>query len=440
MGIVNGRASEQDLEDSSPRGKSRTVHRAGLGILSMFTLPFVAVAFPVSSFLATFFLGLKRLAPVPSVVKWGIATSICGIAALWISASLQNTALPTNAMLSFGAVALFLAAGARITEGSQTAAQLVASVGLGTTLFFTVIGHPSTSGSFEHLWKYGIANAVTPAALFVLLFWQRTARFATPALILVGCFSIFTGFRSHGLICFVVVILILVKGRSQRAGIHPFKLVVATGSLIALSVLLPLAISAGIFGQEVRLRSVGQIEDGGPALLAGRVEPPLSVAAIAAKPLFGWGNANAIDADTLSTASGLAYSLGMAPDDYMPFWIYSDGTVSLHSIVLSAWVEGGLVAFLMPFLLMLLFARALWSANGRWLPLVVLVSAQCLWDLLFSPWILNRGVTVAVAAILAAWAIEERHAGSNEPPRSTNGPPRNKLLTTHKAKIAAIDG
>lgn len=188
-------------------------------------------------------------------------------------------------------------------------------------------------------------------------------------LVAVGCVSLVLGFRSHGLVCFAAAVVLLVKGRSRRGRPPVFKAILAGGGLYALSELLPAALSSGIFGEAVRLRTVNQLEDSGPALLAGRVEPPLSIAAIWERPWFGWGNLGGVDHGALSRAAEIAYNLGMVPQDYLQFWVRRDGSVSVHSLLGKGWVEGGIVAAVMPLLLLVMFVTAILKAGESGLPL-----------------------------------------------------------------------
>jgi hypothetical protein len=229
----------------------------------------------------------------------------------------------------------------------------------------------------------------------------------------VGCASLFLGFRSHGLVCFVAVAFLLAKGRSSSGRIPFFKMTLAAGALYGLYYILPAAIEAGLFGEAVRLRTMSQLSEDGPALLAGRVEPPLSIAAISERPWFGWGNLNGIDNHTMSKGADIAYSLGMVPQDYMRLWVRADGRVSVHSLLGEGWAEGGIVAAILPLLLIGLFVVAALKASGNWAPLVILVSIQGVWDVVFSTWGYNRALTLALSAVLAAWAIAHKPEGLN---------------------------
>ena len=381
----------------------RTWVRRFTGVGAMVASPVYGFAFPLAAIPAVAMLFVKPLAGFPKLTKAIAWWSAIGIVALTLSAFLQDEPVSGN-ILHYAAMLLFVIAGVKMTSDASTAAKLLAYVSIGSAMFYLIF-RPTNTDTFEHLWKYGLGPYVAIAIVWFLC--ERTDQRIIPltALFVVGCSSLFLGFRSHGLVCFVVVVIILVRGDTRGAAGKAFKGAVAAVALYALSKVLPMGIAAGWFGQAVQARTMQQLGDNGPDILAGRVEPPLSLAAILKHPWIGWGNLNAIDNHTMSVGADIAYTLGMVPDDYMRLWIRADGRVSLHSVFAEGWAEGGILAVVMPALLFGLFVVAIFKAHGRLAPLVVLVAIQGIWDVLFSTWGYNRGLTLAVSAVLAAWAI-----------------------------------
>ncbi len=62
---------------------------------------------------------------------------------------------------------------------------------------------------------------------------------------------------------------------------------------------------------------------------------------------------------------------------------------------------------------------AIFRGGSNWAPLTILVSAQGIWDVLFSTWAYNRPFILAISAVLAAW--ESSPAVKPGPPRLLTG-------------------
>jgi hypothetical protein len=330
------------------------------------------------------------------------ATGVLSCGALIAAARFNNVAADRQAALAFLVLAVMSAAihvgaGARVDR----IVSIVLGVEIGTILFNVVGGYPNTQGSFANLWKYGIAAAVTVLALGAVTLHRE--RLWQPIVVL-GSLSVVTlllNFRSHSVICLATICLLLAKhDKAARGRVSGRSLLVGALALVALAYL-PTAIVHGDFGRTVQLKTQVQLEDGGPILLAGRVEPPLSITAILERPLGGWGDANHISQHTIDRAGALAGRWGMDYKTYLPIWIRPDGTVSLHSVALSAWAEGGLLAAVCPLLLIGISLRLAFRYSGRWSALVTFLALQAVWDLVFSPWNFNE--PAILACIVSLW-------------------------------------
>jgi len=99
----------------------------------------------------------------------------------------------------------------------------------------------------------------------------------------------------------------------------------------------------------------------------------------------------------------LAISLGFDPtQSFEQAWYAESGDVSLHSVLLAAWAEGGVFAALLPLGLLVAAVTIIFNASryGRWAALAILVSVQAVWDLLFSPIGYNSLPGFAILAVL----------------------------------------
>lgn len=415
------------MGETVKQSDNRTFRRI-VGLLSTMPLPSIGYAFPWASVLALFLIPVRTVRGWPYRTKLLMGLALLGIGMLVASAMVQRVEVSNTNVFSFAAFTLMVLAGVKLTDGVASAAHLLMWGSLGSILFYLVVRTENTSDTFEHLWKYGIAVPVGFAVVWFAV--SRKNPRALPVLVLTGiaALSIFLGFRSHGLVCLVVVLLIFVKGKSRSKGRGFFKVVIAAALFWVLAVVLPAAIDAGLFGEVVRQRTMDQASSGTSALLAGRVEPPLSIAAVLARPIFGWGSLQALDQETLSQAREFARSMGLTnPATYMNLWVRSDGRVSVHSVLFEAWVQGGILAALMPLALIVLFGMGVVNATGKWAPFVILISVQGIWDTLFSTWGIGRPATLAISAVVVAWCIT---TAREERPKPT--PPD----TTYRTAIA----
>ncbi|PBI99116.1 hypothetical protein BKP42_17780 [Rhodococcus erythropolis] len=408
----------------TPRTRSTPYdnYRRVFGLLAAVPMPWFRSAFCAASVPGIFLIPIKPLNGWPRWSKALIGAAIGGAFMVAASAFLQGVPLPVTAIASLLAAALFASSAVKLTACERDAGQLISWTAAGHALFFILIGTSNTSDTFEHLWKYGIATPVTIILIYMAVSTGRTWLSAA-LLATLGVASMSLGFRSHALVCLISMVILIAKGASSRP--RWAKVGVAIVGIYALAILLPNSISSGAFGADVQARTIAQEQvSDAPAFLAGRVEPPFSIAAISEKPLLGWGNLNKIDHATEASGVQIARDLGMEnPDSYRKIWIREGGQVSLHSVFFESWAAGGVLAAGFPALLICLFSVAVIQARGQYAALVVLVSVQGLWDVIFSPWGYNRPILFAISAVLACWCITEHRRVKNKPrPHSVSDP------------------
>jgi hypothetical protein len=399
------------------RTRENGVLRRVVGLLTAIPIPGLAYALSAANVAAVATLGLRTAAGWPRYTRAIIAWSLLGAAVTMASALVQDAAIANLVVISTLSFALLVAGFVKITDGVETGVHLLLWASIAMIGFFLIIGAENTRDTFEHLWKYGIA---VPIAMLVMAEVTRASNrrlWPVVALLGIGALSVALGFRSHGLVCVAVVLLLLAKGTSKSRGRAFFKVLFAVALFYAAWVTVPAAISSGVFGEGVRMRTEEQLTSGASPLLSGRVEPPLSIAAILARPVFGWGHLNEIDLPTIAHGQQIAADLGLVnPVSYMNLWVRRDGRVSVHSVLFEAWVQGGIIAAVGPLLIIVLFATAIIRTSGKWAPIVLLVSVQGIWDVLFSTWGAQRPTVLAVSVVIAAWAVMiERPRDANIP-------------------------
>jgi hypothetical protein len=287
----------------------------------------------------------------------------------------------------------------------ESIAMVLAGIAVGTIGFFVFEGIAYTqSGSFLFFWKYGIAHAVTILVLFGLTA-TRLPQFAHPvALTLLGVASLGLNFRSHALVCFLAAATLLVHrflGSRVRRG-WQFAGIIVFGLVFAY--VMPIVARAGWFGQTLQRKTIEQQALDLPILMAGRTELPMTITAILKRPLLGWGSAMNLTPGVYTEAEHFAVRMGYDPT--FPFYRYwrlpPKDYSAMHSILLGAWSEGGIVAALLPAWLLFACLGIVWNYRrfGRWAPLVLTVALQGIWDLVYAPFTYNMIAEYACIALL----------------------------------------
>ncbi|WP_374977068.1 hypothetical protein ACEYYH_04485 [Microbacterium trichothecenolyticum] len=394
-------------------------------------LPQLGVGFPLSLIPAALVVPLRRTSPRPRFLSRLIFAALLSAGAIWLSAAVNGTNVATAAIGHALVFAVSLIAYRVTVRDNAEAAQLTFWFYLGY-LGYALLLLPDArvyNLGIEGFWKFGVGTPLAIIAVYLVIRAGGKPGAVGVTLLLFGSLSFVVGFRALGLACFTALFIIAARAAVGRR--HGGRTIVV--SLVALVVLawsLQQALVSGVFGQDVAMRTASQTEDSGPAILGGRSEPPLSLAAIRLSPWIGWGSAQAIDNEALSLGVQYAQALGMGEQsNYMGYWVRRDGFVSLHSIFFGNWVEGGVLAAIFPLALIVLFLAAGFLATGRWAPLVTLVAVKTAWDVLFSPLSSNRGVQLAVVAIVCLLALveyrrEKADKGAAPPLRSRRSPAR----------------
>jgi hypothetical protein len=284
-------------------------------------------------------------------------------------------------------------------------AAVLAGLATGTLAFFLTQGIELTqTGSFLDFWKYGIASAITILVIFGLTLARVPALVQPAALAVLGLASLGLNYRSHALVCVLASATLVINhvlGSRIRRG-WQFAGLIMVG--LVFSYLMPIAARAGLFGSALQRKTVEQDAFNVPLLLAGRTEPPMSITAILERPLLGWGSAMNLTPDVYTQAEHLAIRMGFSPT--FPFdiiWRLPPTDYSaMHSILLGAWAEGGVLAVLLPAFLLVACLGIVWNFRrlGLWAPLGVTVALQGIWDLMYGPWLYNMIPTFACIALL----------------------------------------
>ena len=341
------------------------------------TLLTVVCLLLVPAFLLMKHRGVDLVPLVLAIVGWISFEASClvnGVSVLW-----------PNALAPAAFAVYFI--GLTVLTGSAVdlIATVLAGISVGTVFFFMTKGIAlSNTGNFLDLWKYGIAHAVTILLLFGLTIARVRLVWQSVVLAVLGLVTLGLNYRAHALVCLLAAATLLTRhflGARMGRGLQ-FAGIAAFGLLFAY--VMPVVARAGLFGPALQQKIIEQQATNLPMLLAGRTEPPMSITAIAERPLLGWGSALNLTPDVYAHAEHLAVRMGYAPT--FPFALYwrlppSDDS-AMHSILLGSWAEGGVLAALLPAWLVIACFGMVWNNArfGVWAPLAVTVALQAIWD------------------------------------------------------------
>lgn len=369
---------------------------------------------PVCLFLAPAWL-LTR----PTVGQWlPLALALIGFAAFCISAQINGLSMVDERVQQWAAFAVYYL-GILVLGGRDLLRlfSIFCGIAIGTVVYGMLPGSASAMfyRSLADVWKYGLGQWIVIIILFTAIVLKLALPLQALLLIVIGAFSLGQDYRSLATNCFLAGVIVLVGWAAAGRIPRWWQLAFAGASGLAAYLLLPRLAASGLLGGAIQRKTESQLDEGVPLILAGRTESPLSIAAIMERPWFGWASANNISAQVFDQAQRLAISVGFNPTVPLESgWYYANGDVALHSILLGVWAEGGLFTALLPLGLFVAALMMIWNAPryGRWAALVVAVSVQAIWDLLFSPW--SYGLLAGLAALAVVFSA--RHLPSTSTP------------------------
>jgi hypothetical protein len=405
---------------ASARRALSVVVLIGLGVTSAFqiegyTLTMLA---PVCLFLAPAWL-LTR----PTFGQWlPFALAMIGFVAFCISAQINGLSMLDQRVQQWAVFAVYYV-GILVLAGRDLLRcfSIYCGIAIGAVIYGMMPGSASSMfyRSVADLWKYGLGQWIVIILLFIAIVLKLALPLQALLLIALGVFSLNQDYRSLATNCILAGVIVLVGWAGAERIPRWLQLGFAAASGLAVYVLLPRLAASGLLGVAIQRKTESQLDEGVPLILAGRTESPLSIAAIMERPWFGWASANNISAEVFDHAKRIAISAGFNPT--VPLengWYYANGDVSLHSILLGIWAEGGLFTALLPLGLFVAAVLIIWNARryGRWTALVIAVSIQAIWDLLFSPWSYGLLAGFAVLAVI----FSARHLPSMSTPIEGN--------------------
>ncbi|MFD5826115.1 hypothetical protein [Lentzea sp. NPDC060358] len=340
-------------------------------------------------------------------------TAGCWFAGLAVSQVLHPGPLPSAVRAFAAVIALVVTAGllcSVLTRGQADRARPRRAVLVGFAwgqLVGLFVTPPSAAGL--DLWKFGGGQAVT---LLVLLAAERfsphTRRHALPLLLLVlTAGHLAVGSRVLALVTFVALLGTLFAPlswrRPGRVRAALLAAAVVAGALVLQHAYTSLATS-GALGADQQIKIGFQDGDLG-LIVGGRKDFVFLLAAVAERPVVGWGPGAVVPAETKAEAVTWLREHDYPLEVYDFLTFVRPATLYLHSVVLGSWATAGLAALPFWLLAMALLGGGIVRAwrRGGIAELFVLVMAG--WHVLFSPLGDTTRGHIALALALALTAV-----------------------------------
>jgi hypothetical protein len=263
-------------------------------------------------------------------------------------------------------------------------------------------------------WKFGIGYPITLLFVLTAQHLRNTGRprAANSILLMAALMNIAMGYRSLGLICFLVIGYLMaaryIAVQRQNAGTRRLVLL---GIGLAIPVyasveIYTYAATTGRLGEEARQKYEQQSGGDFGLLIGGRQEILGSSQAIIDSPLLGHGswakNPEYVDL-MFDRLASLGYTITGTRDE--------TGLIPSHSYLLGAWVESGIVGALFWVWVAVVIGRSLLRTlrlPGRLAPLGAFVGVGTLWDVLFSPFGAEQRLYLTFAMVLAIYLLNQK--------------------------------
>ena len=366
-----------------------------------------------------------------------VMTAWVAYLAMQVLSDMVNRTQPVDFYRGWARLAFFAVNTAALASVARGRADRIVAFFLGYALSLALASQRQMN---EYLteWKFGYGPALTLAATVAAGLLPSVHRNRMGGLILIGIgiLNLFNGARSLGGLC------LFVGGMSFFSGY--FRDNLRNRGLLSLRFLAPVAIavcaiyalsthgaSTGMLGEKTRDKYEKQTRGGRNVVSGGRMEYTIAIPAIIESPLLGYGSW----ARNLEFVKKYIQINGMDPDSYDAQFLLDLGTIPTHSHILGSWAEAGVAGGVFWLLVFHMagaaFLRILRSPDIPYRLFCLFAIAWFAWDILFSPFGLERRVTdpalIVLVAALGMFSYEEAKAESdaNQPshlPDMTSSP------------------
>lgn len=259
-------------------------------------------------------------------------------------------------------------------------------------------------------WKFALGPAIT-GAFFLLYKSGNPSKGRSFFLIVLIVIDIYLGSRSLALFTLLALVITSKKDRVTKSSFARYLAVALTFVILLFGVerIYYQLSTAGTLGISQQIKSLDQYK-AGPILVAGRSELAFQVSAIIQNPFLGNGSNPDLTYEVLNRAQEINSSLGVKTEITNAYKSsLHDGKVPQHSMLLGAWVEGGILSFIFWAILFIWTAKRFIVMPKRLPPLgyfTTYVALSTLWAIVFSP--LGAGSRMELVIGLAALLLQSK--------------------------------
>jgi hypothetical protein len=259
-------------------------------------------------------------------------------------------------------------------------------------------------------WKFAFGPTIT--GLYFLLLKSRLPFLGNVTfLILLVSVDVLLGSRSLALFTILAFFLTLPARRIRNNSVA--KIFLISISLITLIFGIERAYyhlsTTGALGESQQLKSIDQYK-AGPILFTGRSEIAFELAAIKSNPVFGLGSNPDLTFNILNDTQQINQYFGVqteATNAYKATIV--NGKIPQHSVIFSAWIEGGVVIVGFWMVIFIWVVRKFGQISKTNPPLgnyAAYIGLATVWALLFSP--LGAGSRMELAVGLATLLLQSK--------------------------------
>lgn len=268
-------------------------------------------------------------------------------------------------------------------------------------------------------WKFLFGNVVTIIILGALGFTRNTWLFKMTVIISLSLIHLAFGARSLALFTLLTVVSLILPSRivTKRGGLAVLLLFIFSLLMITEQTYQELALG-GTLGVSQQDKARQQYESGA-LLLFARSELLYEIGAIKQSPWIGQGSSPQLSQSLLFAVSRDQESFGLHVKETAAYATYlKSGTIPLHSMLFSSWVEAGLVgAFFWVVILyfFLRYFRVVIASQNNLTILSTYFLFSALWSLFFSPLGAGSRLFIALAVTcISRLVITESEVGKQK--------------------------
>jgi len=304
----------------------------------------------------------------------------------------------------------------------------VLGVGLGGLVYFRFVEH--LASTHHAAWKFSYANHAILAVSALASLLPRGA--AAAALLALGAWNMYLDARSFSAMCVAQAGIVWSRANGKGGKLLGKIKLSAALAAAALVVLFLLNYTANEWSQQRRASSsVGRI-----------IMLQVGVRLIALSPFIGFGSWG----QSPQIASIVKDAYAASEDPVAKSYVVSGDVLGLHSQILQAWVEGGILAGVFFIIYIVGAGKALASVSlyRPWDylsgPLVAILLSG-LWHAMMSPFVATHRLDIAMALTAITLVLSERAAALIKPqPRSDPYPSSATLMRNASRAVTARKG